>query len=142
MRSHRTVHLLLLCAVTIASGTDRVRAQASTAGTFVAIPESFPDIEARAMLVREPGIDLVILPDDNATVDALEMALLLLRDIRARYPAPSNGQMVPITGYVVTRPPSPQRRRLLQRTLSRLEDAEVVDLGTLGRGRRVRFDAR
>lgn len=110
--------------------------------TFVAIPESFPEIDARAVLVREPGIDLVVLPAENANTDALAMALLVLRDMRARHPTPSNGQVVPLTGYVVTHAPTGTSLQVLQGALTRLQAAEVTDLGSLGPGRRVRLFGR
>lgn len=112
------------------------------AGTFVAIPDEFPSINAKAMVVREPGIDLVLLKDGEVTLDALSMALHVLRDARERVPAPAIGYLIPITGFVVEKAVEGPARRALEQTLERLTDAETVDLGSLGTGRRIRLPGR
>lgn len=122
-------------------------APASLAGqapsrTYVAIPDAFPDIEAKAMVVREPGVDLIVLREGEADVDALSMALHVLRDARERLPTPTAGSLIPITGFVVTTPVGRQARGRLEQTLRRLANAESVDLGSLGQGRRVRLPGR
>ncbi|MBT8488946.1 MAG: hypothetical protein HKN72_06345 [Gemmatimonadetes bacterium] len=109
---------------------------------YVAIPDVFPPLEARAIVVREPGIDLVVLRDGEADLDALTMSLHVLRDARARLPAPESGVLIPITGFVVTRAVSNGVSMRLTETLRRLTTAESVHLGSLGRGRRVRLPGR
>lgn len=143
MCTRLTRQALILLALSTLSLPRLLHAQASAGGnTFLAVPESFPDIDARAMLVREPGVDLVLLPEDNVNVHALFMALAVLDQVRTRHPAPEHGQIVPITGYVVTSPPTGERLRSLQRALDRLEHAESTELGSLGRGRGVPLPGR
>lgn len=121
---------------------DASAQQVRSARTYVAIPDAFPEIDARAMLIREPGFDLVVLRDGEATPDALAMALLALRDARERRPVPKTGEMMPIAGFVVEESPTGRTRRVLERTLARLERADPTDLGSLGQGRRVRIPGR
>lgn len=109
---------------------------------YIAIPDEFPPIEARAMVVREPGIDLVVLREGDADLDALTMALHVLRDARTRLPAPTSGVLLPITGFVVTSPVSKGDEIRLTETLRRLNAAETVNLGSLGPGRRTRLAGR
>lgn len=111
----------------------------SAAETLVAIPSTFPDVDARAMVVREPGQDVIVLAPGEATTDALFMALVLLADVRERTPTPTHGQMIPISGFSVDQPPTGRELGRLEALLTRLERAPVTDLGTLGRGRLVRY---
>lgn len=121
----------------------RVDAQAASP-TFIAIPDAFPEIDARAIVVMEPGVNLVLLREDEATVDALGMALLVLRDAReaGRTPEAGQGFMIPITGFVVTREVQGRPRQRLEEALRRLATAEAVDLGSLGPGRRIPYVGR
>jgi len=136
-----TLRLTLFFALLACLAPGPLEAQAG-ARTFVAIPDAFPPIEARAMVVREPGIDLVLLRDSEATLDALTMALHVLRDARERDPSPAQGQMLPITGFVMLRPAEGPIRAKLQAVLARLANARSVDLGSLGTGRRVALRGR
>ncbi|MDH3272567.1 MAG: hypothetical protein OEN56_14615 [Gemmatimonadota bacterium] len=138
MRLSRLGFVPLTLAVLTAVLPGDGHGQSDRPATFVAIPDAFPEIEARAVLVREPGVDLVLLKSDEASVDALAMALLLLADVREDHPVTATGQMVPITGFVVTHPPRGTRRQRLERMLDRLTEAPRVDLGSVGWGRRVR----
>lgn len=137
------VWLLVLLVALAATTPVRVEAQAASP-TFVAIPDAFPEIDARAIVVMEPGVDLVLLREDEATVDALGMALLVLRDAREAGRTPKGGQgfMIPITGFVVTREVQGRTRVRLEEALSRLATAETVDLGSLGPGRRIPYVGR
>lgn len=141
-----TVRLLVLAALWATSMLvlEAVPAsgQVTAERTYIAIPEVFPDIDARAMLIREPGFDVVVLRESEATTDALTMALLALEDARERNPAPTNGEIMPIMGFVVEKRPEGRARRVLERALARLERSEPTDLGSLGPGRRIRMPAR
>lgn len=148
------VALALVLPASVAGQVPVTPPAASTAGNasspagrnstpvYVAIPDAFPPLEARAMVVREPGIDLIVLRDGEADLDALTMSLHVLRDARARLPVPESGVLIPITGFVMTGEVSTGVRTRLTETLRRLTAAESVDLGSLGRGRRVRLPGR
>lgn len=123
-------------------GTETPPRGGVPAPVYVAIPDAFPSIDARAMVVREPGVDLIVLRDGEADIDALSMALHVLRDARRRLPTPTAGSLIPIMGFSVTVEVSARVRARLEQTLRRLAHAESVDLGSLGRGRRVRWDLR
>lgn len=117
-----------------------LQAQATpSAATFIAIPDRFPDVEARAMVVREPGRDVIVLDPDEVSTDAFLMSLIVLERLKALDPTPVVGQMVPITGFVVDTPASGHPLRRLETALDRLRDRPVTDLGTLGSGRWMRY---
>ena len=78
-------------------------ASQDTGSTFVALPESFPDVDARLVVLREPGRDIVILNPKEANVETLGVGLMLLRRLRRETPMPSVGQMVPVTGFAMRR---------------------------------------
>ncbi|MDX1495098.1 MAG: hypothetical protein R3253_13600 [Longimicrobiales bacterium] len=137
---------LLVLTLTLLGAVDAFRSAPlsgqADSGAFVAIADAFPPIDAKAMVIREPGIDLVVLREGDVTVDALTMALHVLRDARARVPTPTTGYLIPITGFVVERAVEGPARRALEETLRRLEGAASVNLGSLGSGRRVRLPGR
>lgn len=108
-------------------------------GLFVAIPEVFPDVDARAVIIRERGMDVVLLREEEATPEALAMSLVVLRRVREQHPRPENGQMIPIQGFVFTSPLSVQYRARLAATLARLKRRPTSSVGNLGRGRWVRY---
>ena len=104
---------------------------------FLAIPEAFPPIEARAIVVRERGRDVVFLHRDHATPEAVEMSLRVLRDASDRTLRPGQGEMIPITGYgLLGEMPAVRRAQLLQ-LLGRLESAPAEDTGSFGPARSI-----
>ncbi len=114
----------------------------SPSQVYLAIPDDFPPIDARAMVVREPGVDLIVLRDGEVDAGTLSMALHVLRDARRRMPAPTLGTLIPIMGFSVSVEVSARIRARLEEALGRLTRAETVDLGSLGRGRRVTLSPR
>jgi hypothetical protein len=119
---------------------DSTAAQDAASRTvFVAIPESFPAIDARAIILRERDRDVVMLRADDATAESLAMSLIVLRRARARERAPTNGEMIPITGYALTMGMGASYRALMNRTLEALGERPVGDLGSFGPGRFLRF---
>jgi len=134
--------VMVLLTVWSASAT-RLEAQAPPrARTVIALPDQFPDIDARALLVREPGVDVVLLRPGEVTTDALAMALLTLRELGPRRARAGNGEMIPIVGYAVTDPPRGERLAALERTLDRLAAAETTTLGSFGRARWISLSRR
>jgi len=119
-------------------GSARAQAHAG-ARTVIALPERFPDIEARALLVREPGRDVVVLKPSDATPETLAMSLALLDRMRVQEPEPEKGQLIPITGYVVTVPLGRTQLQRIRKTLADLRSAPEVPVGDLGRGRWVPY---
>jgi len=109
--------------------------------TFVAIPRTFPAVDARAIVVREPGQDVIVLSPDEVTTDALFMALVVLDRMRADQPVLTQGQMAPVSGFSVDRPPTGRDLGRLRAVLTRLERQPESDLGTLGAGRLVSYRA-
>ena len=125
---------------TLLSLPSVARAQSTVgARTVIALPERFPDIEARALLVRQPGRDVVVLKAADAPPETLAMSLALLDRMRVQDPEPEEGQLIPITGYVVTVPLGRAQLQRIRQTLSDLRSAPEVSVGNLGRGRWVPY---
>lgn len=131
----------LLLVLLVALMPEPSFAQSDTRPIFVAIPETFPSIDARAIVVRERGREVLVLRDTEATVDALAMALLSLRRAQAREPSPKLGEIIPLMGFVVEYIPDEHRARL-QRTLAALERQPTGSMGTFGPARWVPYRSR
>lgn len=131
--------VLAVVMVLVALEREPLSGQADRGGTFVAIPAAFPDIDARALLVRERGRDIVLLRADDAMPDVLAMSLLVLERARANDPTPRHGQMIPITGFVLTDPPRGRDFRHEEAILRRLDSAPIRTVGNLGDGRWIRI---
>lgn len=109
---------------------------------FLAIPETFPEIDARALVMREPGRDVVILDEEDADpAESLRVALMVLRRMRRDHPIDGRGQLIPITGYAVRRAMEPARRSRLEEALSELRRRPLANVGNLGPGRWIRLRA-
>ncbi len=103
---------------------------------FLVMPQSFPDVDGRFVLLREPGRDLVLLRDTDATPETLSVALRVLGRLNATTPRREReGQMVPVTGYALTVPLSNDERTRLDAALVRLKSRPVAAIGNLGLGR-------
>jgi hypothetical protein len=112
--------------------------------TVVAMPDVFPDVASRSLLVRTPGLDVVLLRDDDEAADALLMATELLAKLRAEHPAVpvGTGQMVPITGFVITREPGPGQRQRADAAIRRVRGAPRAELGSVGQARWIDYPGR
>jgi hypothetical protein len=143
--ARRLIPLIALAWVTTAlpSSSGCLAAQVRPQ-TVVAIPEVFPDVESRSLLVRTPGLDVVLLRDDDDAADALLMATALLSKLRAERPHldAGTGQMVPITGFVITRAPGPGQRRQVDDAVRRVRAAPLAELGSVGRARWIDYPVR
>ncbi len=133
------IAVLAVAALVVAFPLSVLGQGASRQSVFVAIPEVFPDVDARAVIIRERGQDVVLLREDEATPEALAMSLVVLSRVREQHPRPENGQMIPIVGFVLTSPLSEAYRARLVAMLARLERRPASTLGNLGRGRWVRY---
>jgi hypothetical protein len=132
--------LVAVLFATVLSIPGMARAQSHAgARTVIALPQRFPDIEARALIVREPGRDVVVLKPSDASPETLAMSLALLDRMRVQDPEPEEGQLIPITGYVVTVPLGRAQLQRIRQTLSDLRGAPEVPVGSLGPGRWVPY---
>ncbi len=136
--AHRSPTAILLPVMILAAiSTPRLApAQAgSPRPIVVALPDVFPEVEARSLIVRTPERDMVVLRDDGTTSQTLLMSLSLLETLRTDEPRPEAGQVIPITGFAVRRAPSEDKRRKVEATLRRLREAPPTRVGDLGPGR-------
>jgi len=104
-------------------------------GFFVAIPDVFPDIEARALIIREPGKEVLLLRREEATAEVLAMSLVTLRRVRRDNPRLEHGEMIPVVNFVITRDMTDGYRARMEELLARLADRPTTNVGNLGRGR-------
>lgn len=138
--SYRCTPLLYLLtapvfAVALLLATGATRAAAQDASTFIAVPDAFPAIDAKAIVVREPGRDIVVLHPDEVNPQTLSFALQTLHRAREEHPRLTRGQMIPITGFVAVAPMADATRLVLQRVLARLGARPVTRVGPFGLGR-------
>ena len=127
----RTPVLLAVAVLTLLPGL----ANAQATSTVVAVPDHFPELDARAMVLRGGARDIILLHPAEATVEALAHALFALQRAREDDPDPRYGQIIPITGFATVRPFAARLVRRLERTLSDLSDRPTVRIGSLGPGR-------
>jgi hypothetical protein len=138
----RSLTSLAATLLTVAAVAAPIPLAAQSAGPrplFLAIPEVFPDVDARAVVVREPAREIVLLRATDATAETLGVALALLRRVRERPVQPGRAVMLPITGFVVTNPPGVAVRERLDDALERLKAQPLARVGTLGPGRSIRY---
>lgn len=146
MNTHARIPLLLLVLLTLIAAGDPTRAagqEHATRPLFLALPQSFPDVDARVVIVREPGRDLVILKEGDAEPEALHTALRVLERMEREHPLPADrGQLVPITGFVYPNGLASRRRTELGAVLDELRERPLANVGDLGPGHWIRYDAR
>lgn len=106
---------------------------------FLAIPRIFPDIDARIILIREPGRDIVVLDPNDVTAETLSVGLHLLGRVDRPRPEPGQGQMIPVTGFVRDGELPAEERAALEAALDELRGRPVAQIGTLGEGRWMAF---
>ena len=140
----RSAGLLGLAVVLALASPHGVRAQGqSERPVFLAMPETFPDLDARVVLMREPGRDIVILREGDADPNALRVALMLLRRLdRDNPPTADRTQIVPVTGFAGGSDLEPDRRAVLEGALAELRSQPLASVGNLGWGRWMRFRER
>jgi hypothetical protein len=107
---------------------------AATRPIFLALPNEFPNLDARVVLVREGGREIVVLDPAAATADELIMGLRLLNRVRRERPNPTTGEVIPLLGFY---PPelSAQERERLEAVIAELRGRPLANVGNLGRGR-------
>lgn len=138
--THRTrVPLLALALILLSTASTPSWASAQTLENrplFIALPESFPELDARVLIVREPGRDIVLLQQEGADPETLDIALRVLRRVQRDDPLPADrGQLIPITGFVHRTALDAARRDALQAAIDALSERPVSNVGNLGPGR-------
>lgn len=131
---------VLLALVAIVSPRRVVAQGASERPVFLAIPETFPQLDARVVLMREPGRDIVILHETDAEPETLHVALMLLRRLdRESPPSADRIQVVPVTGFAGGPDLGPDASAKLDSALTDLRSQPFANVGNLGWGRWMRF---
>ena len=121
-------------------GAPALRAQqVADRAVVLALPDTFPSIEARAILVQEAGRSVVVLRNGDLTPETLHVALKVLRRVETRPPSRGRGTIIPITGYAPGSELAESRRIELAQLLAELKTRPVVRVGDLGTGRWIRY---
>ncbi len=130
--------LLLSAAFTPSAASAQ---HATTRPIFLALPDAFPNLGARVVLVRESGREIVVLDPAAATADELVIGMRLLARVRRERPNPTTGEVIPILGFY---PPNltPEERARLDGMIAELRERPVANVGNLGRGRWMRYAGR
>lgn len=143
MSTYLRIPLVLVGLLVAAFGSTPTSATGQTSPerpVFLALPQQFPDLDARAVIMREPGRDIVILDEADAGPETLRVALLVLRRFsREGAPAADRGQLVPITGFAGGRELDQDVRRELESTLAELRERPLANVGNLGLGRWMQY---
>jgi len=143
MHARSTVLVLGLLALVAVLSPARATGQGRGARPlFLALPQSFPDVDARVVIMREPGRDLVILNERDAEPETLHAALRVLERMERDHPLSGDrGQIIPVTGFVRRRDLDPERRSELTAVLDDLRERPLANVGNLGLGHWIRYDA-
>lgn len=138
-----TLGARLACLLALAvGGAHTASAQDAPGEVLVAIPETFPEIDARAIVLRDGSREVILLRADDATPEALAMSLSVLERSRARPLAPETGEMIPIIGFALEAPLPARARGRLEEVLARLDRQPLSSIGSFGAGRWIRWRAR
>jgi hypothetical protein len=146
MRIH--AHSAVIALVAVLAGAAPLTpaplaAQTTQKPIFLALPERFPDVGARVILLREPGREIVVLDTAAAGANELATGLRLLARLRRDRPEPpaNRGQMIPIVGFAPDPDLTPRERTRLEAVLDELRARPIASVGTLGEGRWMAYDA-
>jgi hypothetical protein len=127
--------MILLLTALMAPVALEAQGQAATT-TFLAIPETYPDVDGPVVVLREPGRNIILLRESEATPEALSVALVLLDRLADHTPLrPGLAHMAPVTGYHLRTPLAPARHTELAALIARLRERPVAPIGNLGVGR-------
>ncbi len=111
---------------------------ASARPIFLALPDRFPNLDARVVLVRERGREIVVLNPAAATADELVMGLRLLNRVRGERPNPTTGEVIPLLGFYPPELTAEERARL-EAMVAELRAQPLANVGNLGSGRWMRY---
>jgi hypothetical protein len=127
---------LLLCA--IASTAAYARAQLGGSPIRLAVIDSIPIRDAKALVMREgAGAQpvTIFLTPASADLETLGGALKVARQLRSTHLASGRTELVPISGVVGRGRLGAAAEQRLVGILRRLEEQPVARIGNLGRGR-------
>lgn len=129
--------VLLLVAVSALTSPAPLEAQGrANVPTFLAIPESYPNVDGPLVVLREPGRNIILLRESEASPEALSIGLTLLGRLEERTPLrPGLAHMSPVTGFHLRTPLAAWRYAELEELLERLRERPVASIGNLGLGR-------
>ncbi len=147
MRPFTSAARLTLAALVVLSAVATsapVSAQgAATRPVFLALPDVFPNLDARVVLVREPGREVVVLDPAAASADELGTGLRLLARVRRERGEAKTGEVIPVLGFAPGQPDLTRRERArLEALIAELRERPVAQVGSLGRGRWMRYRER
>lgn len=109
---------------------------AASPSVQVALPDSFPSPDARALVVRfATGRDLIILNREHATPHALAAAVALLKELRRTNPRVANTQVVTMQGFTPLGAARGRTGAAFRATIEALNRQPPARIGNLGRGR-------
>jgi len=135
---------LVALATALATTSSLLRAQqgnaSRTSRVTLAVVDSMPVATARAMVVRKPnGQTLLVLDRKHATPETLGLGLAVVKQVSRTPLALGAQQVIPIQGGVATRAPSAKRLAFLRQQLNTLYAQRTGSLGALGRGKFMEF---
>lgn len=128
---------LLLVVMLLSAASAGAQPSLAKRSVIVAIPDSFPSSEGRALVMRfsDPGKkDAIILNRANATPEGLGSALLVLQKLRAVKDTPAQDQVITISGFVPPSRLSETAASKLHGKLKKLLDEPSSRIGNIGRG--------
>ena len=143
---HRSLALTIytLLALGVSAAPASLAAQGSgTTPIFLALPDEYPNVDGRVLLLREPSREIVVVAQ-TATPEDLTVALRMLERFRRErgQPTAGRGQMIPIVGYAPDPVLEMVERTRLDAALADLKARPFANVGNLGRGRWMRYDVR
>ncbi|MGD2047830.1 MAG: hypothetical protein PVJ80_14575 [Gemmatimonadota bacterium] len=142
MKTHARISVLVLGLLALGAVLAPTGASGQQGGKplFLALPQHFPDVSARVVIVREAGRDLVILRESDAAPETLYAALSVLGRMQREHPlGRERAQLVPITGFVYRGPLDPDLRADLAKVLADLRERPLANVGNLGLGHWARY---
>ena len=110
---------------------------------FLALPNAYPDVDGRVVLLREPGREIVVVAE-SATPEDLTIAFRMLERFRREHgqPPAGRGHMIPIVGYAPDPVLGADERARLEGLLVDLKGRPFANVGNLGPGRWMRYTER
>ena len=130
------------CVIALSAATvvhpDAMSAQTTVRRAVVAIPDSFPNTEGNALVIRyadSAAGDVIILRRSAATPSMLGAAFRLLSTLRAAEPTPQADAVTAITGAAQARGNRSATTAYWNSVLGRLGARPTARIGNLGTGR-------
>lgn len=132
----RVCALLVSLAVVVVAHS--AGAQTSARRAVVAIPDNFPETDAKALVIRyaDPAVgDVILLRRSDATPTILGAAFRLLTRLRATDPTPLADEVTSIAGAAQARGNRTAAAAYWNNVLARVHARPTARIGNLGAGR-------